>query len=202
MVGASGSGKTNVLLNLILRFLVFDKIYVYTKHLHQEKYKFLKDVITEIENDPDIKDVADLPMGYFAEKIDKMVPLEQMDENKENIIIFDDFVTERKQDKMIDCFIRGRHKNASVIYLSQSYFSTPKDIRLNCSHFIFFETPSYREFNQIANDHCKDMEKEDFKKIFKEATSGAFDFLFLDKYNKNLPLRYRKNFDGLYIPNE
>ena len=43
-----------------------------------------------------------------------------------------------------------RHKNCCVIYLSQSYYKTPKDIRLNCSHYIIFESPTKRE-NEAMN---------------------------------------------------
>ena len=58
-----------------------------------------------------------------------------MENETQKDIIFDDFICEKYQKPLIDYFIRGRHKNCSVIYLSQSFYETPKDIRLNCSHF-------------------------------------------------------------------
>ena len=138
MIGGSGSGKTNILMNMIVRYLDFDKIFIYTKHLDQDKYKWLQNFFQSMEDDPDIQAVADLPIAVFKTHIKDMIPLEKLDKTKKNLIIFDDMLLEKDQRPMIECYIRGRHANASVIYLSQSYFSTPKDIRLNCTSFIIF----------------------------------------------------------------
>ena len=66
---------------------------------------------------------------------DEIVPLHELDDDNQKIGIFDDFLCEKNQKPLVQYFIAGRHKNCSVIYLSQSYYLTPKDIRLNCSHF-------------------------------------------------------------------
>ena len=49
--------------------------------------------------------------------------------------MLDDYVCEKNQRQIVDYFIQSRHKNGSVIYLSQSFYKTPRDIRLNCSHY-------------------------------------------------------------------
>jgi len=60
-------------------------------------------------------------------------------------VIFYDFVLDRKhQDVIADYFVRGRHRNCSCIYISQSYYDIPKTIRLNASHCAFFK--GYREY--------------------------------------------------------
>ena len=59
---------------------------------------------------------------------------------------------------IIDYFIQGRHKNCSVIYLSQSFYKTPRDIRLNCSHYCIYEFPSSRERNMISSELGVDKE--------------------------------------------
>ena len=41
MIGGSGSGKTNTLLNLINEQKDIDKIYLYAKDLNERKYKYL-----------------------------------------------------------------------------------------------------------------------------------------------------------------
>ena len=68
--------------------------------------------------------------GYdvIEEGNEEVIPLEELDDNNQKIVIFDDFVCERNQKPLVDYFIGGRHKNCSVIYLSQSYYLTPKDI--------------------------------------------------------------------------
>ena len=56
----------------------------------------------------------------------------------QKVLIVDDYVCENNQNEIINYFIKGRHSNYSVIYLSQTYFKVPKNIRDNCSHFCIF----------------------------------------------------------------
>jgi hypothetical protein len=60
-----------------------------------------------------------------------------------------DFVNEKYQDLIIDLFIRWRKKNASIIYLTLNYFSTPKDIRLQCNYLVFFNILNHRKVLEI-----------------------------------------------------
>lgn len=53
---------------------------------------------------------------------DKIIPVNEMDyDDNQKLVIFDDYVCEKNQRQLIDYFIQGRHKNCSVIYLSQSF---------------------------------------------------------------------------------
>ncbi|CAH3182414.1 unnamed protein product [Porites lobata] len=79
-----------------------------------------------------------------------------------------------------------RHKNCSVIYLSQSFYKTPEDIRLNCSHYCLYEFPSSREADRISSE--LGVNKEDYK----AATKKPYSFLYVDKPKK----RIAKNFTG------
>ena len=97
-----------------------------------------------------------------------------------------DFVCEKNQKPLIDYFIRGRHKNGSVIYLSQSFYGTPKDIRLNCSHFCVYDFPSSNERNLISRE--LGVSKEDYIK----ATKKPYSFLYVDKPMKLI----KRNFYG------
>ena len=103
----------------------------------------------------------------------------------QKIVIFDDFVCEKNQKPLVDYFIGGRHKNCSVIYLSQSYYLTPKDIRLNCSHFCIFDSPSANETARM----CKEVNVPKAK--FLKATAEPYSFAYIDKINKTM----RKNFN-------
>ena len=102
----------------------------------------------------------------------------RLTDDNQKIVIFDDFVCERNQQPLIDYFIQGRHKNCSVIYLSQSYYKTPKNIRLNCSHFCVYEFPSNNEVSMICREN--NVGKEQYKR----ATKNPFSFLFIDKSRK------------------
>ena len=118
---------------------------------------------------------------------DKIIPVENMENEAQKIVIFDDFVCEKNQKPLIDYFIRGRHKNCSVIYLSQSFYGTPKDIRLNCSHFsVFMNFQATNERNLISRELGVDKEQ------YIKATKKPYSFLYVDKPKKLI----KRNFYG------
>ena len=120
---------------LIKPLLYYDEIHLYAKNLEQEKYQNLMNKMNHIsrETNYDIMTVSN----------DKIIPISHFPYgDNQKIIIFDDHVCEKNQREIVDYFIQGRHKNCSVIYLSQSFYKTPRDIRLNSSHYCIYEFPS------------------------------------------------------------
>ena len=177
--GGSGSGKTNLLYHMLMKPLLFyDQIHLYAKNLEQEKYQNMIKKFNLISQS----------VGYDALVCsnNEIVPVENMENEAQKIVIFDDFVCEKNQKPLIDYFIRGRHKNCSVIYLSQSFYGTLKDIRLNCSHFCVYEFPSSNERNLISRELSVDKEQYD------KATKKPYSFLYVDKPKKLI----KKNFYG------
>ena len=177
--GGSGSGKTNLLYHMLTKPLVFyDQIHLYAKNLEQEKYQNMMEVFNEISKSKMV--------GYnvLICNNNEIVPVENLENEAQKIVIFDDFVCEKNQKPLIDYFIRGRH--CSVIYLSQSFYGTPKDIRLNCSHFCIYEFPSCNERNLISRE--LGVNKEDYIK----ATKKPYSFLYVDKPKKHI----KRNFYG------
>ena len=191
--GSSGCGKTNLLMNLIYNYLYYNKIYIYAKDLTESKYQTLQDFFEEVNETMKDETGEDFQVAIFSSSKDDIVNVDDLDKEYQNLIIFDDFVTESDQHVIIDLFIRSRKKNCSLIYLTQSYFSTPKDIRLQCNYFIFYNISNERELTEIQRDHCLDVDKETFKKYFNKATSEPYSFFLIDK--KSRELRFRKNFD-------
>ena len=177
--GPGSSGKTNVLTHLIQAPLLFyDKIYLYAKNLEQQKYQ---DLMKRF-------DLISKKVGYNVIECsnDNIIPVNELDNQSQKIIIFDDFVCEKNQKPLVDYFIRGRHKNCSVIYLSQSFYKTPKDIRLNCSHFCVFDFPSTNERSLISRE--LGVSKEQYGK----SVQKPYSFLYVDKPMK----KFKRNFYG------
>ena len=168
--GPSSSGKTNTLMHMIYNLLYYDKVYLYAKNLDQSKYQNLMDMFQPISKEA----------GYdvIEASNDQIIPVSDLNDDNQKLVIFDDFVCEKNQKPLIDYFIRGRHKNCSVIYLSQSYYKTPKDIRLNCSHFSIYEFPSANERALICRENS--ISKEPYEK----ATKEPFSFIYIDKPRK------------------
>ena len=128
----SGSGKTNTLLHMIYNLLHFDEILLFAKNLHQDKYQFLlNDFATRIDSE----------VGYqVIQTPSQIIPLHEAFQGNESqrLVIFDDFVCEKNQNEIINYFINSGHFNCSVIYLSQSFFKFPKNIRDTSSNFCVF----------------------------------------------------------------
>ena len=172
--GNSGCGKTNLLFHMLMEpLLYYDEIHLYAKNLEQEKYQELMNKMNRVSRETgyDILSVSN----------DIIIPINNLPyEDNQKIIIFDDYVCEKNQREIVDYFIQGRHKNCSVIYLSQSFYKTPKNIRLNCSHYCIYEFPSSRERNMISSELGVDKEK------YNKATEGKYNFLYVDKPRKKV----------------
>ena len=54
----------------------------------------------------------------------------------------------------------------SLVFITQSYFKVPKDVRLNTSHFFIVKIPNKRELQQIAANHSSDINTGDFVEIY------------------------------------
>ena len=93
-----------------------------------------------------------------------------------------------------ELIIRGRKLNISVVFIMQSYFKVPKDVRLNSTHFFIMKIPNKREIQQIALNHSSDIDFKDFMKIFKKYTKESYSFLVNDTtLPSDDPLRFRMN---------
>lgn len=192
--GSSGSGKTNLLLNLLFNkdfSLNFHKIYLYAKDLTEDKYEWLSKKMEKAQQ------VNNGDVFEKGTKIDEVVKCDSLDKDKMNLIIFDDFVTEKDQKKIEDLFIRGRKKNASIVYLSQVYHAVPTMIRKNLNYVVFFKPTTKREINTLSVDYATDMDIKDFTKMVVEATEKPYSFLVIDMITQHKPMKYRCGFTGL-----
>ena len=121
--------------------------------------------------------------------------------DKENEILtaFDDMIADMINNKKLnsivtELFIRRRKLNISLIFITQSYFKVPKDVRLNTTHFFIMKIPNKRELQQIAISHSSDIDFKDFIKIYNKCTDKPYSFLVNDAtLASNNPLRFRKH---------
>ena len=118
--------------------------------------------------------------------------------NRKALIVFDDMIADMINNKKLnpivtELYIRGR----KLVFITQSYFKVPKDVRLNSTHFFIMKIPNKRELRQIALNHSSDIDFKDFMKIFKKYTAEPYSFLVNDTtLPSDDPLRFRKNLLG------
>ena len=97
------------------------------------------------------------------------------------LIVFDDMMTDIMTNKKFQSiikklFIRCRKLNISLVFITQSYFSVPKEVRLNSAHYLIMKIHNKRELQNIATNHSADIDYKDFMKIYKKYTHEPYSF--------------------------
>ena len=202
IIGASGSGKTNELLNLINNQPDIDKIYLYAKDPYKKKYQYLINKREKVGliyfNDPKAFMEYSNDMQDVYKNIEDYNPIKK----RKVSIIFDDMIADMINNNKLnpivtESFIRGRKLNIFIVFITQSYFKVPKDVRLNSTHFFIMKIPNKRELQQIALNHSSDIDFKDFMNIYKKSTKEPYSFLVNDTtLPSDNPLRFRKNLLG------
>ena len=118
------------------------------------------------------------------------------------LIVFDDVIVDMINNNKLnpivtELFIRNRKLNISIVFITQSYFKVPKDVRLNSTHFFIMKISNKRELPQIALNYSSDIDFKDFMKIYKKCTAEPYSFLVNNTtLPSDDPLRFRKNLLG------
>ena len=167
--------------------------------MYKAKYQLL---INKREN-TGLKYYNDLKafIEYSSDMDDIYKNIERCNPNRERkiLIVFDDMISDMLSNKKLnpivtELFIRGRKLNISLVFITQSYFAVPKNIRLNSTHYFVMKIPNKRELQQIAFNHSSDIDFQDFMNLYKKSTAEPYSFLVIDT---TLPsdnsLRFRKN---------
>ena len=77
-----------------------------------------------------------------------------------------------------ELFIRGRKLNICIVFITQSYFKVPEDVRLNSTHF-FMKIPNKKELQATATNHSSDIDFKDFMKIYKNIMIQLYHLIIL-----------------------
>ena len=90
-----------------------------------------------------------------------------------------------------ELFLRCRKLNIYLVYITQSYFSVPKEVRLNSKHYLIIKIYKKKELQNIATNHLADIDYEGFMKIYRKCASEQYSFLTNDTtLPANNPLRF------------
>ena len=88
-----------------------------------------------------------------------------------------DMINNKKLNSIItELFIRCRKFNISLLFISQSYFKVPKNVRNNSTHFFILKIPNKRELMQIAINHSSDINTGYFIEIYRKYTDKPYSF--------------------------
>lgn len=190
IVGSSGAGKTQLVVFLLSKMKdTFGNIKIFTRNRDEAIYKYLEKKIpsSHLQIYEGLKDLPNLAK-------DKNGDVTGFDKKLQHLVIFDDLVLEHDQSKIAEYFIRARKiaKGVSLMYLTQSYFKTPKTIRINLNYVILKKLSSTRDLNLIMGDYNLGVTKEKLLEVYKYSTNAKTNFLLLDLDNVS-EKRFRHN---------
>lgn len=183
IIGGSGSGKTNVLLNLLQRMSgTFEKVIIVCKDADEPLYN---DLAERHKKDKSL---------CILEGIDSIPPLDELKNCGQTLVAFDDLVLEKNQEIIKDYFIRGRKIGGgiSMCYLSQDYYRIPKSIRVNANYIILKKLSSNKDLGIILREYNVGDIKT-VKKFYDYATRNPLDFLLID-ITASPDKRFRRGF--------
>ena len=119
--------------------------------------------------------------------------------NKKILVALDDLIADMLSNKKLnlivtELFIRGRKLNISLVFIMQSYFAVPKNVRLNSTHYLVMKILNKRELQQITFNHSSDIDFQDFMNLYKNCNTNQYSVLVIDTtLSSDNYLRFRKN---------
>jgi uncharacterized protein (DUF302 family) len=198
IVGKSGGGKTSTFLNLFELINCWTRIYIFTKKPDERLYKHL------IESLQSVSEKIGRNIITVSDDLKNLPNVKDFDEKENNIIIFDDLITSTKKElaKIEEMFIRGRKSNITCVFITQSYFRTPKLIRQNSDYVIFKKITSISDLKRCIREYALSDGKAETNKIidvYNEAMKKFENFFMIDLQTNDPSLRYRINFSSAGI---
>ena len=201
--GRSGSGKTNLLMNLLTRkeFLkhYFQYIIVYspTAGEYDDSYKSLNLPKENFKNDFSEEDLERLIKS--RKDLIKKKGIEWVAKNSRVLIILDDVIANRdflNSPQALKMFALLRHYLVSVIVLMQTYNKLPKALRNNANAIMIF--PANRSELEVLKDELcpPSLNKKQFEKVITDATSEKYNFLYINNH-ADPSKKLRKNLDEI-----
>lgn len=192
MIGGSGTGKSNAIINFIERSSgSFSKIIICSFSTTDEPlYNYLQSKIPDVE---------------LINNIDEVPAVQEFDnnhKNKQKLIIFDDFInlTKKEMQKLFDYAISSRKFGFTCIYVSQSYTTIPKIISRNCNYIMIFKINDKVSIKRIIDNHglVNTYKPEQIERMYHYSTSMPLGFLTIDLKTHDESKRLRSGFTSFF----
>ena len=138
-----------------------DKIYLYAKDHYEAKNQYLIKIREKVGIDHHNDPRAYIEYSNDMHDVYKNINYYNPDKENKILIVFDDMIADMIHNKKLgsivtELFIWGMKLNISLVFITQSYFKVPKDVRLNTTYFFITKIPNKRELQNIAQNHSPD----------------------------------------------
>ena len=119
-------------------------------------------------------------MNNICESIDKYNPKKRRYRSY-TLIVFDDMIanmlSNKKPQPIVTQFFIRRKINSSLVFITESYYAAPKNIRLNSVRCFITKFPNKRELQKIETSYSFDIEFEGILKLVQRIHSQTLVFL-------------------------
>jgi hypothetical protein len=199
--GRSGSGKSNLLMNLLTRKEFYGGYYHYiivyspTANKYDDTYKVLN-----LPDENFVEDFGKEELENLIESRKKLIEekgIAWVAKNSRVCIILDDIIANRgflESQTALKLFALLRHYLCSIVIAVQSYTKLPRALRLNCNAVFVFPTTQSEVEVLIDEITPSGLKKREFEKVLEYCTEGQYDFLYVNNHAKPGE-RIRKNMD-------
>ena len=152
---------------------------MHTKDPYEAKYEFLINKREKLGLKHFNEPKAFIKYSNDMHDVYKNINDYNTDKDRNILIVFydmiADMITKNKLNSIvIELFIRGRKLNISLVFIKQSYFKVPKEVRMNTTHFFIMKIPNKKELQQIAINHSSEIDFKDFIKVYKKCTNEPY----------------------------
>jgi len=183
----SGTGKTNFVCNFIQHFCggkgTFADITILCASKAEPLYEFLESKGITVE-----------------EGLHNLPDLNKFDKDINHLIIIDDLMLAKNQDKVQEYFIRCRKKNVTIMYLAQHFYKIPIIVRQNSNYFVILKAGNKKSLNLMLNEFSVGVTKEQLMKMYEYATKDKFNFLLINCDESDPEKKFRHNFTDYLNP--
>jgi len=204
IAGATGSGKTNLMVNLLLQenMINYGDVHIYSSTLHQPAYVYLKSRYEMFERLIQNKTNKSIKLAYFYSNDSELIDPTKLNKDQSHIMLFDDLML-TDQTTIKRYFCSGRHNNVNVFYLVQSLHKIAKHcIRENANIFILFhqddKTLKYFHETHISGD----MDFKEFKRFCDEAWHKKHGFVVINIWDDAYCGRYWDGYTKVFVPSK
>ena len=185
IVAPSGSGKSNILVNMIMLFCegrgTFSKINIVTRDKDEALYNWISSKSDSI---------------VISEGLSTIPKLSSYEKDTNSLLVIDDLVLSKDLSAVSEVYIRGRKAGVSVVFISQSFFKIPTVIRQNCSYMVLLKLSGLRDARLILSEFSLGITKEELMEIYEHATAEKFSPLIIDLAAPK-ESRFRKGFSEI-----
>lgn len=200
IIGASGSGKSNTLLNIVFGMNCFSRIYMFVAKPDEVLYKFFIETCREIEER--LSKRAKKPVNFLTVSTDlnDIPDIKEIDNTQNTLMIFDDVINDAtvKLKKVADIWTMMRKDDVSAIFLSQAYYKMPLLLRQNTDLTIFKKLGTKRDLTAVLSQYSLDKTNDELMAYYKACNTGDINnFFLIDTATTDPRYRFRHNFEPI-----